>query len=114
MFLKFCFSSASQSFRSPILGVNAKIGYQNYFNDFIGLAYYGIIKYNYAKAANQKVQQLSYGGGIDLLLDFITTYSNKNSPRGLGDFNGVAERNYNIPLRVLQQNEIQNDKFKNL
>ncbi|GAA7654170.1 hypothetical protein JP0143_06480 [Helicobacter pylori] len=74
------FSSASQSFRSPILGVNAKIGYQNYFNDFIGLAYYGIIKYNYAKAANQKVQQLSYGGGIDLLLDFITTYSNRNSP----------------------------------
>ncbi|WP_199501720.1 porin family protein [Helicobacter pylori] len=73
-------SSASQSFRSPILGVNAKIGYQNYFNDFIGLAYYGIIKYNYAKATNQKVQQLSYGGGIDLLLDFITTYSNKNSP----------------------------------
>ncbi|MCQ2880241.1 outer membrane protein [Helicobacter pylori] len=74
------FSSASQSFRSPILGVNAKIGYQNYFNDFIGLAYYGIIKYNYAKAINQKVQQLSYGGGIDLLVDFITTYSNKNNP----------------------------------
>ncbi|GAA8459613.1 hypothetical protein HpBT240_12810 [Helicobacter pylori] len=74
------FSSASQNFRSPILGVNAKIGYQNYFNDFIGLAYYGIIKYNYAKAANQKVQQLSYGGGIDLLVDFITTYSNKNNP----------------------------------
>ncbi|RVZ85795.1 hypothetical protein [Helicobacter pylori] len=77
------FSSASQSFRSPILGVNAKIGYQNYFNDFIGLAYYGIIKYNYAKAINQKVQQLSYGGGIDLLLDFITTYSNKNNPTGV-------------------------------
>ncbi|WQX14371.1 outer membrane protein [Helicobacter pylori] len=76
-------SSASQNFRSPILGVNAKIGYQNYFNDFIGLAYYGIIKYNYAKAINQKVQQLSYGGGIDLLLDFITTYSNKNSPIGI-------------------------------
>ncbi len=77
------FSSASQSFRSPILGVNAKIGYQNYFNDFIGLAYYGIIKYNYSKAVNEKVQQLSYGGGIDLLLDFITTYSNKNSPIGV-------------------------------
>ncbi|GAA9686240.1 hypothetical protein VH58_11990 [Helicobacter pylori] len=76
-------SSASQSFRSPILGVNAKIGYQNYFNDFIGLAYYGIIKYNYAKASSEKVQQLSYGGGIDLLLDFITTYSNKNSPTGI-------------------------------
>ncbi len=77
------FSSASQSFRSPILGVNAKIGYQNYFNDFMGLAYYGIIKYNYSKALNQKFQQLSYGGGIDLLLDFITTYSNKNSPTGV-------------------------------
>ncbi|GAA9098791.1 hypothetical protein HpHA152_08870 [Helicobacter pylori] len=77
------FSSASQSFRSPILGVNAKIGYQNYFNDFIGLAYYGIIKYNYAKASSEKVQQLSYGGGIDLLLDFITTYSNKNNPTGI-------------------------------
>ncbi len=76
-------SSASQNFRSPILGVNAKIGYQNYFNDFIGLAYYGIIKYNYAKASSEKVQQLSYGGGIDLLLDFITTYSNKNSPTGI-------------------------------
>ncbi|GAA7341254.1 hypothetical protein BD0115_11610 [Helicobacter pylori] len=74
------FSSSSQSFRSPILGVNAKIGYQNYFNDFIGLAYYGIIKYNYAKASSEKVQQLSYGGGIDLLVDFITTYSNKNNP----------------------------------
>ncbi len=77
------FSSASQNFRSPILGVNAKIGYQNYFNDFIGLAYYGIIKYNYAKASDQKIQQLSYGGGIDLLLDFITTYSNKNNPIGI-------------------------------
>ncbi|WRC02443.1 outer membrane protein [Helicobacter pylori] len=77
------FSSASQSFRSPILGVNAKIGYQNYFNDFIGLAYYGIIKYNYSKALNQKFQQLSYGGGIDLLVDFITTYSNKNNPTGV-------------------------------
>ncbi|RKV16736.1 hypothetical protein [Helicobacter pylori] len=76
-------SSASQSFRSPILGVNAKIGYQNYFNDFIGLAYYGIVKYNYSKALNQKFQQLSYGGGIDLLVDFITTYSNKNSPTGI-------------------------------
>ncbi|GAA8131999.1 hypothetical protein HpDR130_04850 [Helicobacter pylori] len=77
------FSSASQSFRSPILGVNAKIGYQNYFNDFIGLAYYGIVKYNYSKALNQKFQQLSYGGGIDLLVDFITTYSNKNNPTGV-------------------------------
>ncbi|MFP5993602.1 hypothetical protein ACLF8D_06000 [Helicobacter pylori] len=70
-------SSAQQSFRSPILGANVKIGYQHYFNDYIGLAYYGIIKYNYAKANDEKIQQLSYGGGMDVLFDFITTYTNK-------------------------------------
>ncbi len=73
----FLTSSTQQSFRSPILGVNVKIGYQHYFNDYIGLAYYGIIKYNYAQANDEKIQQLSYGAGIDLLLDFITTYANK-------------------------------------
>ncbi|WRC55467.1 outer membrane protein [Helicobacter pylori] len=73
----FLTSSAQQSFRSPILGVNVKIGYQHYFNDYIGLAYYGIIKYNYAKANDEKIQQLSYGGGVDVLFDFITTYTNK-------------------------------------
>ncbi len=73
----FLTSSVQQSFRSPILGVNVKIGYQNYFNDYIGLAYYGIIKYNYAQANDEKIQQLSYGGGMDVLFDFITTYTNK-------------------------------------
>ncbi len=73
----FLTSSTQQSFRSPILGANVKIGYQHYFNDYIGLAYYGIIKYNYAQANNEKIQQLSYGGGMDVLFDFITTYANK-------------------------------------
>ncbi|QQW99701.1 hypothetical protein HGK51_05115 [Helicobacter pylori] len=73
----FSTSSVSRSFRSPILGVNVKIGYQHYFNDYIGLAYYGIIKYNYAQANDEKIQQLSYGGGMDVLCDFITTYTNK-------------------------------------
>ncbi|RVY84093.1 hypothetical protein ECE48_04640 [Helicobacter pylori] len=78
----FLTSSAQQSFRSPILGANVKIGYQHYFNDYIGLAYYGIIKYNYAQASDEKIQQLSYGGGMDVLFDFITTYANKkqNNP----------------------------------
>ncbi|GAA9728989.1 hypothetical protein VN0045_12270 [Helicobacter pylori] len=71
------YRSSSKNFRSPILGVNVKIGYQHYFNDYIGLAYYGIIKYNYAKANDEKIQQLSYGGGMDVLFDFITTYTNK-------------------------------------
>ncbi|EKE80684.1 hypothetical protein [Helicobacter pylori] len=71
------YRSSSKNFRSPILGVNIKIGYQHYFNDYIGLAYYGIIKYNYAQANDEKIQQLSYGGGMDVLFDFITTYANK-------------------------------------
>ncbi|GAA8161063.1 hypothetical protein HpDR82_13170 [Helicobacter pylori] len=71
------YHSSSKNFRNPILGVNVKIGYQHYFNDYIGLAYYGIIKYNYAKANDEKIQQLSYGGGMDVLFDFITTYTNK-------------------------------------
>ncbi|MCQ2841944.1 outer membrane protein [Helicobacter pylori] len=71
------YHSSSKNFRSPILGANVKIGYQHYFNDYIGLAYYGIIKYNYAKANDEKIQQLSYGGGMDVLFDFITTYANK-------------------------------------
>ncbi|MGL2377692.1 hypothetical protein ACOWLF_01245 [Helicobacter pylori] len=76
------YHSSSKNFRSPILGVNVKIGYQHYFNDYIGLAYYGIIKYNYAQANDEKIQQLSYGGGMDVLFDFITTYTNKkqNNP----------------------------------
>ncbi|MGL2358282.1 hypothetical protein ACOWKM_06545 [Helicobacter pylori] len=71
------YRSSSKNFRSPILGANVKIGYQHYFNDYIGLAYYGIIKYNYTKADDEKIQQLSYGGGMDVLFDFITTYANK-------------------------------------
>ncbi|MFP6034128.1 hypothetical protein ACLF9J_06745 [Helicobacter pylori] len=75
------YRSSSKNFRSPILGVNVKIGYQHYFNDYIGLAYYGIIKYNYAKANDEKIQQLSYGGGMDVLFDFITTYTNKKQDK---------------------------------
>ncbi|PUD74824.1 outer membrane beta-barrel protein [Helicobacter pylori] len=70
-------SKISRPFGAPLLGVNLKIGYQHYFNDYIGLAYYGIIKYNYAQANDEKIQQLSYGGGMDVLFDFITTYTNK-------------------------------------
>ncbi|WP_231181616.1 outer membrane beta-barrel protein [Helicobacter pylori] len=105
------YRSSSKNFRSPIVGVNVKIGYQHYFNNYIGLAYYGIIKYNYAKAVNEKVQQLSYGAGIDLLLDFITTHANSfgvfgglrglyndyralNQSKGNGSLNAVTGFNY--------------------
>ncbi len=105
------YRSSSKNFRSPILGVNVKIGYQHYFNDYIGLAYYSIIQYNYAKAVNEKIQQLSYGAGIDLLLDFITTHASSfgvfgglrglyndyhalNQSKGNGSLNAVTGFNY--------------------
>ncbi|BAM98407.1 outer membrane protein HomC [Helicobacter pylori OK310] len=105
------YRSSSKNFRSPIVGVNVKIGYQHYFNNYIGLAYYGIIKYDYAKAVNEKVQQLSYGAGIDLLLDFITTHASSfgvfgglrglyndyralNQSKGNGSLNAVTGFNY--------------------
>ncbi|WP_050854964.1 porin family protein [Helicobacter cetorum] len=68
-------NDVSKNFKTPMLGFNFKMGYQHYFNNFIGLAYYGIVKYNYAKANNEKIQQLSLGIGTDLLLDFVTTYT---------------------------------------
>ncbi|WRG23928.1 outer membrane protein [Helicobacter pylori] len=77
-------SKTSRPFGAPLLGVNLKMGYQKYFNDYLGLSSYGIIKYNYAQANNEKIQQLSYGVGMDVLFDFITNYTNeKNSKNNL-------------------------------
>ncbi|UOS14506.1 outer membrane beta-barrel protein [Helicobacter pylori] len=74
-------SKTSRPFEAPLLGVNLKMGYQKYFNDYIGLSSYGIIKYNYARANNEKIQQLSYGVGMDVLFDFITNYTNEKNPK---------------------------------
>ncbi|WRG65419.1 outer membrane protein [Helicobacter pylori] len=74
-------SKTSRPFGAPLLGVNLKMGYQKYFNDYLGLSSYGIIKYNYAQANNEKIQQLSYGVGMDVLFDFITNYTNEKSPK---------------------------------
>ncbi|MFT2746728.1 outer membrane beta-barrel protein [Helicobacter pylori] len=74
-------SKISRPFGAPLLGVNLKVGYQKYFNDYLGLSSYGIIKYNYAQANNEKIQQLSYGVGMDVLFDFITNYTNEKNPK---------------------------------
>ncbi len=74
-------SKTSRPFGAPLLGVNLKMGYQKYFNDYLGLSSYGIIKYNYAQANNKKIQQLSYGVGMDVLFDFITNYTNEKNPK---------------------------------
>ncbi|GAA7305272.1 outer membrane beta-barrel protein [Helicobacter pylori] len=74
-------SKTSRPFGAPLLGVNLKMGYQKYFNDYLGLSSYGIIKYNYTQANNEKIQQLSYGVGMDVLFDFITNYTNEKNPK---------------------------------
>ncbi|GAA7383038.1 outer membrane beta-barrel protein [Helicobacter pylori] len=74
-------SKTSRPFGAPLLGVNLKMGYQKYFNDYLGLSSYGIIKYNYAQANDEKIQQLSYGVGMDVLFDFITNYTNEKNPK---------------------------------
>ncbi|GAA9650063.1 outer membrane beta-barrel protein [Helicobacter pylori] len=74
-------SKTSRPFGAPLLGVNLKMGYQKYFNDYLGLSSYGIIKYNYAQANNERIQQLSYGVGMDVLFDFITNYTNEKNPK---------------------------------
>ncbi|GAA8445623.1 outer membrane beta-barrel protein [Helicobacter pylori] len=74
-------SKTSRPFGAPLLGINLKMGYQKYFNDYLGLSSYGIIKYNYAQANNEKIQQLSYGVGMDVLFDFITNYTNEKNPK---------------------------------
>ncbi len=74
-------SKTLRPFGAPLLGVNLKMGYQKYFNDYLGLSSYGIIKYNYAQANNEKIQQLSYGVGMDVLFDFITNYTNEKNPK---------------------------------
>ncbi|RVY32979.1 outer membrane beta-barrel protein [Helicobacter pylori] len=88
-------SKTSRPFGAPLLGVNLKMGYQKYFNDYLGLSSYGIIKYNYAQANNEKIQQLSYGVGIDVLFDFITNYTNEKNPK-----NNLTKRVFTSSLGV--------------
>ncbi|MFP6022426.1 outer membrane beta-barrel protein [Helicobacter pylori] len=88
-------SKTSRPFGAPLLGVNLKMGYQKYFNDYLGLSSYGIIKYNYAQANNEKIQQLSYGVGMDVLFDFITNYTNEKNPK-----NNLTKRVFTSSLGV--------------
>ncbi|WP_029567573.1 outer membrane beta-barrel protein [Helicobacter pylori] len=88
-------SKTSRPFGTPLLGVNLKMGYQKYFNDYLGLSSYGIIKYNYAQANNEKIQQLSYGVGMDVLFDFITNYTNEKNPK-----NNLAKKVFTSSLGV--------------
>ncbi len=88
-------SKTSRPFGAPLLGVNLKMGYQKYFNDYLGLSSYGIIKYNYAQANNEKIQQLSYGVGMDVLFDFITNYTSEKNPK-----NNLTKRVFTSSLGV--------------
>ncbi len=80
-----------------IVGADIKIGYQQYFNDFLGLGYYGIFKYNHTNAKGDigTINQYGYGVGADLLLDFLNSYTSSrhhkesNFISSLGTFMGL-------------------------
>ncbi|AFI05097.1 porin family protein [Helicobacter cetorum] len=76
---------------SPMLGFNTQIGYQNYFNNIIGLSYYAMFNYNFSKRQGllNKTQQYGVGGGVNLLIDFINVYKDKNFKSSFGVFAGA-------------------------
>ncbi|AFI03914.1 hypothetical protein [Helicobacter cetorum] len=80
-----------KNYHSSMVGVNFKLGYQQYFNDFLGLSYYGIVKYNYSKINSEisKVQQLGLGLGVDLLVDLFNSYAHNDPLNSFGVFVGL-------------------------
>ncbi|AFI06668.1 porin family protein [Helicobacter cetorum] len=81
----------NKALKNPTLGFNTQIGYQNYFNNIIGLSYYAMFNYNYSKRQGllNKTQQYGVGGGVNLLIDFINVYKDKNFKSSFGVFAGA-------------------------
>ncbi|AFI05603.1 outer membrane beta-barrel protein [Helicobacter cetorum] len=83
-------NTTSQTLKAPMLGFNAMLGYQQYFNDYIGLSYYGFFNYNNAnlKGVLNSVTQSGLGLGTNLLIDFYTSYDNNSVRNVFGIFGG--------------------------
>ncbi len=71
-------SAFSKRARNAMIGFDILGGYQKYYNDYVGVSYYGFLNYNYSKQRNflNQVNQIGFGIGSNLLLDFFTTYKN--------------------------------------
>ncbi|WP_104760504.1 hypothetical protein [Helicobacter cetorum] len=84
-------SPTSKRQKSPMLGFNTQIGYQNYFNNVVGLSYYAMFNYNFSKRQGllNKTEQYGVGGGVNLLIDFINVYAGKNFKSSFGVFAGA-------------------------
>ncbi|AFI06118.1 outer membrane beta-barrel protein [Helicobacter cetorum] len=98
---------------NSVVGADVKMGYQQYFNDFFGLAYYGIFKYNYTNARNNigTINQYSYGVGTDLLVDFLNTYTGGltgNFVSSLGSFVGLRAfyNNYQLMHEIKNRGNV--------
>ncbi len=89
--------SVSKANKSATLGFNFKLGYQQYFNNYFGLSYYGIVKYNYAKANNfaKKINQVGLGIGVEALLDFTKNFGIFSGFRGLYNRYSLLNQNKN-------------------
>ncbi|WP_233707326.1 hypothetical protein [Helicobacter cetorum] len=81
----------NETSKNAMLGFNTQIGYQNYFNNVIGLSYYAMFNYNTSKRKGllNKTQQYGVGGGINLLIDFINVYAGKDFKSSFGVFAGA-------------------------
>ncbi|WP_104748231.1 outer membrane beta-barrel protein [Helicobacter cetorum] len=77
--------------KAPMLGFNTMLGYQQYFNNVIGLSYYGFFNYNHAsmKGSVGNVVQMGLGVGSNLLLDFVNVYNGKQFKSSFGIFAGA-------------------------
>ncbi|AFI04714.1 hypothetical protein [Helicobacter cetorum] len=71
-------SAFSKRTTNAMIGFDILGGYQKYYNDYVGISYYGFLNYNYSKQRNflNQVNQIGFGIGSNLLLDFFTTYKN--------------------------------------
>ncbi|STP12387.1 outer membrane protein [Helicobacter mustelae] len=70
-------SMSRVSNKSAMVGFNVMGGYQHYFNDTVGMSYYGIMKYNYAgvNKISASINQVGLGVGSNVLIDFYTKYT---------------------------------------
>lgn len=70
-------TSTHLSSHAAEVGFNIKSGYQQYFANWFGLSYYGLLKYNFSKKTGfiKSIHEVALGVGADMLIDFKTAYT---------------------------------------
>lgn len=85
-------NSLTQELKAITVGVDIMLGYQQYFNDYIGISYYGFVNYDHTpfRGVLGNLDQVSLGAGRNLLIDFLTTYDEEEKFKSsFGIFGGL-------------------------